>query len=204
MNKVMCRKILILSLATVILFAFSGCGKKSDVSKLDKSSVQVNKDGSVVSTMIEDFSESYYSVDELREMTENEVNAFVVKNGEGTAELKSVDTESGKIKMVMSFGNSDNFSDFNSEKFIYETVADAKLNGHIETGLLVDADGNPIESDKASDLSDEHIVVTAMKNIVAAPYKIKYVSRGVKIIDNYLADLSEIADDSMACIVLSK
>ena len=198
------RKIVAVAMTAMMLMAFTGCGKGGDVSKLGRSFIEIKKDGSVVSTMIEDFAESYYDVTELQDMTENEVNAFIVANGEGAAKFESVENNDGKVKMVIRFGNADNYADFNSETLIYQTVTDAIVTGRLDVNNLLDADGNPADSEKVSSLVNEHVVVVSGKNLISLPYKIKYVSPGVKVMDKYTVDLSETVDDSIVCIVLNK
>ncbi|WP_026669284.1 hypothetical protein [Butyrivibrio sp. AE3006] len=202
-NKVL-RKAVVTSVIMTAAFVFAGCGKGADVSKLDKSSILVNKDGTVESTVIEDFTESYYDVNELKSMAENEVNAFVVANGEGTAELKSLESKDGKVKMVIDFADSRDYAVFNSETFSYMTVSEAILTGQINVNSLIDSDGNPIDSEKAAALSDEHVVITGSKFVVAVPYKIQYMTSGVSLLDKQMADLSGTADGSISCIVLNK
>ena len=188
----------------MMLAALSACGSGSNTSKLDSSSVEIKKDGSVVSTIIEDFTESYYNVDELKEMTENEVNSFIVSKGEGAAELKNVDANDGKVKLIIEFSSTDNYEEFNAETLKYETVTDAVLAGQLDVNTLVDKDGNAIDPDKAAVLSDQHVVITKSAGIIAAPYKIKYFAGKAKPVDKYMADFSENIDGEIACIVLEK
>ena len=198
------RKIMACAMTLIMLIAFTGCGKGEDVSKLGRSSIEIKKNGNVVNTIVEDFSESYYDTAELREMTENEINAFIVANGEGAAELDSVESEDGKVRMVIKFGNADNFAQFNSETLAYETVTDAILTGRMDASNLLDTNGNPADAEKAAALVNEHVVVASGNYVISLPYKIKYVSPGVKVIDKYSVDLSETAEGSVVCIVLNK
>ena len=198
------KKIMVLAMTAVMLMAFSGCGKSQDISKLGRTSIAVKKNGTVVNTIVEDFAESYYDPAELQEMTENEINAFIVYHGDGSAALDSLDTDDGKVKMVINFGSADDYSDFNSEMLEYETVSEAIISGRIDVNKLLDTDGNPADPDKASSLVNEHVVVTSGKNLISVPYKIKYVSPGVKILDKYSVDLSETEEGSIVCIVLNK
>ena len=189
----------VIMLTTTLL----ACGG-GNASKLDTSSIEIKKDGSVISTLIEDFSESYYSADELRDMVENEVNSFIVAKGEGAAELKSLNIDDGKAKLVLSFSNTDNFNDFSNETLIYETVTDAVLAGQLDVNTLVDKEGNPIAPDRAATLSSQHVILSKTTNIIVAPYKIAYFYGKSKPIDKYMADFSENAEGELACIVLDK
>ena len=198
------KKIMVTAMTAVMLFAFTGCGKGGDVSGLDRSSIVIEKDGKIVSTIIEDFAENYYDTAELQEMTENEINAFIVSKGEGAAEFDSLEKDGSKVKMVIKFGNAEDYSEFNSESLSYVTISDAIITGKIDVNNLLDVNGAPADAEKAASLVNEHVVITGCKNIVAFPYKIKYVSPGVKIVDKYMVDLSETADGSTSYIVLNK
>ena len=83
-------------------------------------------------------------------------------------------------------------------------MTDAIVTGRLDVNNLLDADGNPADSEKVSSLVNEHVVVVSGKNLISLPYKIKYVSPGVKVMDKYTVDLSETVDDSIVCIVLNK
>ena len=198
------KKIMVISVTSVMLISHSGCGKAGDVSKLDRYSIAIKKDGTVVSTMIEDFTENYYNAAELQEMTEEEINAFVVSSGEGAAKFESLTNENGKVKMLLKFKSAADYAEFNSETLSYDTISDAIVTGKIDLNSLLDTKGDPADPEKASAMVNEHVVVTSAKSVIAVPYKIKYVSPGVKILDKYVADLSETEEGKTAYIVLNK
>ncbi|WP_029321173.1 hypothetical protein [Butyrivibrio sp. AE3004] len=193
-------------LCFVIVFSImlTACKDDSESGKSDRSSIEIKKDGSVISTMVEDFNESYYSIDELREMTENEINAFVVSNGENTASLKSIDKDGEKVKLVIKFASASDYAHFNNETLVYETVSEARLSGQIDVNSLVDKDGNAIDSEKVDKLENKHVIISGSKNIISVPYKIKYVSGGISLVDKNTADFSAVADDTAVCMVLDK
>ncbi len=188
----------------LIVMSLTACGKSSDADNSDKSSIEIRKDGTVISTIAADFAESYYSTDELKEMTENEINAFVVSNGEDSASFESIDSKDGKVRLVIKFGSASDYAHFNDEMLLYETVSDAVISGQIDVNSLVDKDGNTIEPDKADSLSSQHVVICASKGLVSVPYKIRYASNNIKLIDKKTADFSGLADDASACLVLDK
>ncbi len=202
-NRLM-KKIMVISVTSVMLVTLSGCGKAGDVSKLDRTSVAIKKDGTIVRTMIEDFTENYYNSAELQKMTEDEINAFVVSRGEGAAKFESLENENGKVKMVLKFGSAADYAEFNSETLSYDSISDAIVTGKIDVNSLIDTKGNPADPEKASAMVNEHVVVASAKTVIAVPYKIKYISPGVKIIDKYIADLSETEEGKTAYIVLNK
>ncbi len=196
------RNIAIISLTMVVLLA--GCGGK-DLTKTDATSVTVKKDGTIVNVIFEDFSAGYYSIDELKTIAEDEVNAYNAQNGEGKTELTSLEKEDNNIKMVMKFASDRDYTSFNSEQLIYGTVSELKLNGVNVGTNLIDTNGIPVSSDDITAISDEqHVLVTANKGLVALPYKIKYTSKGVGVTESNVADLSQTAEGELTYIVLGK
>ncbi len=191
-------------LVSLMVCVLSGCGSGGDTSDLETSSVEINKDGTVTSIIIDTFGESYYDVDELKSMAEEEIDAFNLTNGEDSVKLVSVDKTDDNIKVVTKFTNSEIYAHFNYETFMYGTLSDLQNNGQTIAGDFVDADGNAVTADVIAELSDEHIIITSNKTIVAAPYKIKYISSGATLIGSYMADLSQTDPESVVYIVLNK
>ena len=196
------RNAAIISLGMVMLLA--GCGGK-DLTKTDATSVTVKKDGSIVNVIYEDFSEGYYSIDELRSMAEDEVNAYNARNGEGKTELTSLEREDNNIRMVMKFASDRDYTGFNSEQLLYGTVSELKLSG-VNIGTdLIDTSLVPVSSEDIAAISDDqHVLVTQSKGLVALPYKIKYTSRGVSLSGAQVADLSQTAEGELTYIVLGQ
>ena len=198
------RKFVSVLMTAIAVIGIAGCGSGTDTSDLDMSSVEIKKDGTITSIVIDDFSEDYYNVDELKEMAEDEINTFNMSNGEGSAELVSVSQKDDKVKMVTSFSNTESYAHFNYETLMYIPYGELSEAGQALTGTFVDKDGNTVSSDELNSLTQEHVVITSNKTVVAAPYKIKYVSSGASLIDSYMVDLSETDTDSTVYIVLNK
>ncbi len=194
----------IAAISLVMMVFLTACGGK-DLTKTDATSVTVKKDGSVINVIFEDFSEGYYNIDELKNMAEDEVNAYNAQNGESKAELTSLEREDSNIKMVMKFASASDYTSFNSEQLMFGTVSELKLSGvNVDTNL-VDTNGVPVSSeDIAGILDDQHVLVTENKGLVALPYKVKYTSKGVSLTDSSVADLSQTAEGELTYIVLGK
>ena len=73
-----------------LLFVFlTGCG---EVSLQSGTNLQLEKDGSVMVTYIEEFSSDYYDLEELKKMNEEEVNAYNTKVGRNAVEIISTES----------------------------------------------------------------------------------------------------------------
>ncbi len=191
-------------LIPMMMFLLCGCGSGGDTKDLDTSSVEVNKDGTVTSILIEDFDESLYDVNELKDLADDEIGAFNLSNGDGSVELISTEVKDNKVEMVTKFANAEIYAHFNSETFIYETIEEARTNGQTIAGGLVDKNGAEVSEDTLTELSGEHVIITSNKSVIAAPYKIKYISSGSSLIGSYMADLSQTDAESIVYIVLNK
>ena len=78
MDMSMRRKIGITLSMLLGLSLLCGCGNKLDV---EESTVYVQKNGSVISTDIEDFSADYYDEDELKDYIGDEISSYTSENG---------------------------------------------------------------------------------------------------------------------------
>ncbi len=191
-------------LISIMMFTLAGCGSGGDTSDLDTSSVEVNKDGTVTGILIDDFDETQYDIEELKSMAEDEISTFNLTNGDGSVELVSVDAKDNKVEMVMKYANTDIYAHFNYETFVYDTLDAVTASGQGITGELIDKDGTAVAEDALASLTNEHVIVTSNKSVVAAPYKIKYISSGASLIGSYMADLSQTDPESVVYIVLNK
>lgn len=187
----------------ILLMLSAGCGLGTNISKMDTSTIQIGKDGSVDNLIVEDFDEGLYSIDELKEMTDQEITSYNLANEEDSVQVKDIKLEDGKARMEMTFKTAEDYAGFTYEKLTYEAVSSAKLRGQSIVNL-VDTDGNAVPSEAIDALSDEHIIVTSNKDKLVLPYKVKYVSAGVVIEKSNVVDLSQVGDDGEALIVLSK
>ncbi|MCR5657625.1 MAG: hypothetical protein K6G06_09210 [Butyrivibrio sp.] len=187
----------------ILLMLSAGCGFGTNISKMDSSTISISKDGTVDNLIVEDFDEGLYNIDELKEMTDQEVSSYNQANGDDAVLVKDIKLDNGKVRMEMTFKTAEDYAGFTYEKLTYGAVSSAKLSGQSIVNL-VDADGNAVSPEVIDELSEEHIIVTTNKDKMVLPYKVKYVSTGVVIEKNNIVDLSQVGEDGEALIILSK
>ena len=56
----------------------------------EKNTIQVNKDGSVTGTLVEPFTESYYKIEELERMVNEEATKYNQSAGDGAVTVSEV------------------------------------------------------------------------------------------------------------------
>ena len=82
----MTRKWIMRALCILCMAAMmTGCGREPEVTE---TTIEVKKNGQVVHTIIEDFSESYYNLDELEKTIQQARDTSNASDAKGTALLK--------------------------------------------------------------------------------------------------------------------
>lgn len=178
-----------------------GCGSQKE----ERTRLEIGKDGDIRSIIYEDFGENYYSLDELTDMAASEIsyyNSEYISPKIGLEDTK-VSEDGQHVRLVMTYNSALDYSHFNQTSLFFGTVQEAIEKGLDVSGALVDASGNAITEEVIHNSLDRHIIITTDKNIIVAPYKIAYVTKGVSITDNKEADLSAATADSIQ-LLLSK
>ena len=174
----------------------SGCGSYN-VAKAKITTIVVNRSGSVVNAIVEDFSKSYYDVNELKNTVASEINDYNSAKGEDLIKLRKLAQDDNRVRVIMTFHTAEDFADFNQETFFYGTVGSAKEGGIEIPESLCDADGKTVQLSAVKDSEKRHMIVTADKAQIVTPYPIEYVSAGVKLISETQADLSAVKDETI-------
>lgn len=179
----------------------SACGQEKE----HVTSLSINKDGEVVSTIYETFGEDYYSVDELADMAASEISYYNSEyiSPKITVEDPEVLEEEKLVKLTMTYKTAYDYSHFNQATLFYGTVQEAAEAGFKVSDALVGADGETITDEKLSDMSEKHVIITSDKIKIEAPYEIVYMSKGVTRKGKKEAILSETTADNVQ-LLLSK
>ena len=101
----------------------AGCG--TDYYTKD-STVFVAKNGSVVSTDVEDFDTAAYKQDDLQSYVDKSIDDYNKKN-DGSIKLKKLTVEKKKASLTMSYASTDEYTDFNGTKLFSGASADLSL-----------------------------------------------------------------------------
>ena len=151
------RKMVLLLLAAALLLA--GCG--GNESTEDVTSLDFRKNGEVVHTIVEDFSASYYSLEELQSEVQAQVDAYNKSAGKERITVDSAEVADGVITMVMTFQGAEDYSSFYRQALFCGTVRDAFNAGYDLDVSLVSAqeDGASIGRQDILEMGDRHIIV---------------------------------------------
>ena len=105
----------------------AGCG--TDYYTKD-STVFVAKNGSVVSTDVEDFDTAAYKQDDLQSYVDKSIDDYNKKN-DGSIKLKKLTVEKKKASLTMSYASTDEYTVFQmGQSFFSGTIAEALAAGY--------------------------------------------------------------------------
>ena len=200
-------KILNFKKVLCLVFTFSlgaallcGCGQD----KNRKTKISIDKNGGVVNTIYEEFTQDYYDVSELSDMASEEIsyyNSEYVSPKISLTEVTKLEEEP-YVRLKMTFESASDYSHFNQTSLFFGTVAEAVEKGYELSAALVNNEGQKIDLG-SNDFHEKHIVITTEKTIIETPYAIEYMSDGVFLKDKKEADLTNVLTDSVQ-LLLSK
>lgn len=207
------KKILLPLLA---VFLLGGCGKTT----VEVTTIAIQKDGSIVHTMIEDFGEE--SVDMLQSMMTEKVAVYGSASGAGDGiTVDEVEAEEGVVKVVMTYPDAEAFDGFMNmdvvavdpalrAPFFYGTVEDAYMQGYdLEVTLQGVEDEQTLQgkSDLLA-LGENKIIIYDNEMNLGAPVQIStqeeplYISDNVTVAGKKAVEVSE--TDEVAYILLNR
>lgn len=148
--------------------------------------VSVSKNGTITQVVRENFGEAYYSDEELKNVIDNEVEAYNSANGEKSVRKKRLKIKDQTAELTMSYASYEDYAKFNSIGFY---VGD--INGAIQAGFAFEGSFYPVSEGKSlentvwgsslmSGKNYKTIVITEAL-LVEVPGTIAYVSDNVKV-----------------------
>lgn len=174
------RKKLALMLASVIMIiGLAGCG--SSESAVTATTIEVKKDGSVIHTIVEDFSEDYYDLEALEREIQDACDTYNASAGEGSVTVGEAVVEDGVLTVRMTYQNAAAYAGFNKQALFSGTVKDAYNAGYdLDVTLYsIQDDGETIGKDDLLNMGEQHIVILREAVDVRVWDKVLYVSGDV-------------------------
>ncbi len=209
-EKVM-RKAIILMLCLCIL-GLTACGEviqREDGGTANKeatdeiasavSSLSIEKDGGITSTIIEDFFESYYDEGGLETMIKSFIDAYKAENSAAQIKLKSCKVKDGVANVRMEYGDYQAYAGYNGERFFAGTITDANMAGFDLNVTLKSVSGDTtVSKPELLGMGESHIVIYGCDENPENPEQLRincfdeilYVSDDVAPVGKKSADVS--------------
>lgn len=139
------------------LFSLTGCGAAAP----ERTTVEVKKNGHVTHTIVEDFTESYYDLEGLKDTIEEACEAYNGAMGSELVTLEEAEVEDGVLTAVMDYRSASAYAGFNRQALFTGTVKEAYDAGYDLNQTLYSAqeDGGIIGKEGLLNLPKAHILV---------------------------------------------
>lgn len=168
------KKWIALSLFPVLFLM--GCSGGQDVS-----SITIDKDGTVKSYIVEDFTASYYDAEELKLSVSDDILTFNEQYEETAIELTKFESEEGVVRATVEYKNAEVYEEFNEETMFVGLVVDALAEDYVIEGEFYSV--KDMENALSfAEINDEnyHIMIFTEPVNVKTPGKVLYVSDGLE------------------------
>lgn len=156
---------------------FTGCGGKNEKETSAKAKeegynlVEIRKDGSIKSTIVEPFPESYCDEDELKRFILQEAADYNGETGENSVSVKKFSVKKEMVTVSMEYGTSQDFGGFNAYPFFSGTVAEAYEEGYDFSGVVfleADAASKKETAEEIPSIQKEQLLEMGNRRIVIA------------------------------------
>ena len=168
----------ILAVCFALCPLLSGCGE--EVETVQITSLQIGKDGSVTSDIVEEFGKENYALESLEAMILEEAGRYNAAGGAEAVSLSNItmsEAEEGKVLVTMRYASCDDYMHFNG-------ASDA---------------GSRIGQAQILDMKNVHILIirqSAQVSQVVLPEKILYMSEGVQLAGSRTATMPGPGEDA--------
>lgn len=204
------KKCLTTVLSGILVLSLSGCGQTAKLpEEVVNTSLVVEKDGKVISYLVNTFDKEFYSLDGLEEMVKNEAEEFNAAHTDTPEEALSVKTvqalgDGAVVQVVQEFDSTDSYAEYNGQDLFYGTRVEALAQGNpVNKELVNAADGTPADPDKLEKtLEKGHLIITNASAYIYCPYPVLYISEGVVMGEDGCVDASQ--SDGVVTILMKK
>ena len=204
------KKCLTTVLSGILVLSLSGCGQTAKLpEEVVNTSLVVEKDGKVISYLVNTFDKDFYSLDGLEEMVKNEAEEFNAAHTDTPEEALTVKTvqalgDGAMVQVVQEFDSADSYAEYNGQDLFYGTRVEALAQGSpVNKELVNAADGTPADPDKLEKtLEKGHLIITNASAYIYCPYPVLYISEGVVMGEDGCVDASQ--SDGVVTILMKK
>ena len=204
------KKVISAILSGVLILSLGGCGKTAKLPEtVVNTSLVVEKDGKVISYLVNTFDKDFYSLDGLTQMVTQEAEEFNAAHKDAAEDSMTVRTvqilgDGATVQVVQEFADAKSYAEYNEQDLFYGTRVEALADGiSVDLGLVNAADGTPADTDKLNKaLEKNHLIITNASAFIYCPYPVLYVSEGVVMGEDGYVDASQ--SDGAVTILMKK
>lgn len=175
------RKSLALVLAIAVMtMAFAGCGNSGD-SVVTETTIELKKDGSVIHTIVESFTEDYYDLQELTDMIQAACDSYNASAGADAVAVSDMSENEGILTVKMTYRDASAYAGFNKLALFSGTIKDAYNAGYDLNVTLysLQDDSVSVGKEEILGMGEKHIAIVREAVDVKVWDKVLYASGDV-------------------------
>ena len=174
------KKTAVISLLTAIL-CLAGCNSIEDAKE---TTVTIDKNGSVVQLVKEDFPSDQYDGEELTETVNQQLSEYNLDAGAENIILKSSEIAENKVTMLLEYVEDDDYRKFNNIDFYAGDVSTAVDEGYGFDGKFYTSQKKDVRIGTIPDVCmDDKVIIIKEPLTVQVPGELLYVSANMEIVD---------------------
>ncbi len=164
--------------AAGLAIGLAGCGS-GDLA-VTETTIELKKDGSVVHTIVEEFTEDYYDVGRLQEMIQTSCDSYNAGEEPGVA-VEEITNEGGVMRVKMSYPDAAAYAGFNQSALFLGTVKEAYNAGYDLNVTLVSMEDREtaIGKEDILGMGEKHIAIVREAVDVRVWNRVLYASGDV-------------------------
>ena len=169
----------------LVLPGLTGCGGEEESEGI--TNLRISKDGAVTSSIVEDFGKSFYTLDTLQAMVNEEINTHNAEHP-NTVSLQGMELseDTGGVLVTLQYASCADYEDFNGVELFYGTPAEAEAAGYdlnMLDGSFSDAEGSEVKLGREEILAIKNAKIlvvrqSAQVSRISLPAKVLYVNGG--------------------------
>ena len=158
----MMKKFMMVGVLAALALSVTACAKEEvPVEEELMNSLSFLEDGSIESIIVEDFTESYYNVDDLNKMIQETIAVYQKEDPESVITLEACEMVEKKVKVVLKYNSAQAYSGYNSESLFVGTVQEAYGEGYDLNVTLTgtDKEATKIARQELLNMGENHIML---------------------------------------------
>lgn len=163
--------------------ALAGCTEKKSGEAV--AGLQIDKNGRIISHIVEAFDKDYYTIEGLEAMIQKETAEYNAQKPEAVTFQSAELSGEGDIVVTMQFASAEDYRAFNGSVLFYGTIAQAKEEGFsLDTEVVSVSDGTKkLGKADMEAMPDSHILIVDESVQISLPDKVLYMTEGTELLN---------------------
>lgn len=152
------------------------CGSKNNLKagEAEVNTILVKKDGTIQSSLVEEFNKKYYDKTELKDFIEKEVSNYNKKAGGDKVTVSSLEVKDGIASVVFTYANIQDYAEFNQVEAELISASEARDKSIISDDFIDISTNETVAKEKAFEEDNDLVLIIGEQLNITVEGKLKY------------------------------